>query len=278
MELAGGAHPGEDALAAAGIAACYPPPDRAPGAVRTLGAVATLDQAEAARHGRLRPGFLVAGPLAARGGARRLRRLVVGRRDPQRDVDLGRGAEASSSSSPAPCCWSSASCSGGSCRPTSAAWPWRSSTRPRSDRPRGDHRDRPRDRRRRDHPGRQRRSTPSWSGASTTSRRSARPRWSSALTVIALSVLAPLGEELLFRGLLLRGLVRRLRFWPAAAISLALFASAHADAYVLWPRAIVALPDGPGAGVALPLAGILGVGDRPRHGEHRGRDRLIASS
>ncbi len=41
------------------------------------------------------------------------------------------------------------------------------------------------------------------------------------LTVVAVVVLAPLGEELLFRGLLLRGLVRKLRFWPAAAISLA---------------------------------------------------------
>jgi membrane protease YdiL (CAAX protease family) len=62
--------------------------------------------------------------------------------------------------------------------------------------------------------------------------------WQVTLTVIALVVLAPLGEELLFRGLLLRGLARRMPFWPAALISSLLFASAHADSYVLWPRAI----------------------------------------
>jgi membrane protease YdiL (CAAX protease family) len=32
--------------------------------------------------------------------------------------------------------------------------------------------------------------------------------------------------------------VRRIRFWPAALISSLLFAAAHADAYLLWPRAI----------------------------------------
>lgn len=62
--------------------------------------------------------------------------------------------------------------------------------------------------------------------------------WQIALTVVAVVVLAPLGEELLFRGLLLRALVRRMRFWPAAVVSSLLFAAAHADAYLLWPRAI----------------------------------------
>jgi membrane protease YdiL (CAAX protease family) len=62
--------------------------------------------------------------------------------------------------------------------------------------------------------------------------------WQIALTVLAVVVLAPLGEELLFRGLLLRALARRIRFWPAAIISSLLFAAAHADAYLLWPRAI----------------------------------------
>lgn len=62
--------------------------------------------------------------------------------------------------------------------------------------------------------------------------------WQIALTVAAVVVLAPLGEELLFRGLLLRALVRRVRFWPAAAISSLLFAAAHADAYLIWPRAL----------------------------------------
>ncbi len=62
--------------------------------------------------------------------------------------------------------------------------------------------------------------------------------WQVALTVLAVVVLAPLGEELLFRGLLLRALVRRVRFWAAAAISSLLFAAAHADAYLIWPRAL----------------------------------------
>ena len=58
------------------------------------------------------------------------------------------------------------------------------------------------------------------------------------LMVVALVVLAPLGEDLVFRGLLLRALARRLAFWPAAAITALLFAASHADSYVIWPRAI----------------------------------------
>lgn len=62
--------------------------------------------------------------------------------------------------------------------------------------------------------------------------------WQIVLMVIALVLLAPLGEELLFRGLILRGLVRRMRFWFAALISSALFAAAHFDSWILWPRTI----------------------------------------
>lgn len=62
--------------------------------------------------------------------------------------------------------------------------------------------------------------------------------WQAVLMVIALVILAPLGEELVFRGLLLRALVRRLAFWPAALITAVLFAASHADSYVIWPRAI----------------------------------------
>ena len=62
--------------------------------------------------------------------------------------------------------------------------------------------------------------------------------WQLALTVFSLVVLAPLGEELLFRGLLLRALAQRLRFWPAATITSLAFAAAHPDSYLLWPRAI----------------------------------------
>jgi membrane protease YdiL (CAAX protease family) len=68
--------------------------------------------------------------------------------------------------------------------------------------------------------------------------------WQLVLMVLALVVLAPLGEELLFRGLLLRGLVRKMRFWPAAMLSSALFAAAHADAYLIWPRAVALIATG----------------------------------
>jgi membrane protease YdiL (CAAX protease family) len=68
--------------------------------------------------------------------------------------------------------------------------------------------------------------------------------WQVTLTVIAVVVLAPLGEELLFRALLLRALVRRMRFWPAAVISSVLFAAAHLDAYLLWPRALALIGTG----------------------------------
>jgi membrane protease YdiL (CAAX protease family) len=71
--------------------------------------------------------------------------------------------------------------------------------------------------------------------------------WQLVLTFAAIVVLAPLGEELLFRGLVLRALARRIRFWPAALISSAFFAAAHLDAYLLWPRAIALV----GTGVAL---------------------------
>jgi membrane protease YdiL (CAAX protease family) len=53
----------------------------------------------------------------------------------------------------------------------------------------------------------------------------------SVLGLIVLSLVvvvwAPLIEELLFRGLLLRTFMRRLSFWPSAAISTAIFAILH---------------------------------------------------
>jgi len=60
------------------------------------------------------------------------------------------------------------------------------------------------------------------------------------LVVLGIVVLAPLGEELLFRGLMLRGLVRRLPFWPAATCSGIAFGLCHSDvwAYLFWPRLI----------------------------------------
>lgn len=64
--------------------------------------------------------------------------------------------------------------------------------------------------------------------------------WADALVIVALVVLAPFGEELLDRALLLRGLARRLSFPSAAIISAAVFSLSHLDAWVefLWPRGL----------------------------------------
>jgi membrane protease YdiL (CAAX protease family) len=62
--------------------------------------------------------------------------------------------------------------------------------------------------------------------------------WQVVAMLVALIVLAPLGEELLFRGLMLGALARGLALTSAAAISAALFTAAHADACVIWPRAL----------------------------------------
>lgn len=62
--------------------------------------------------------------------------------------------------------------------------------------------------------------------------------WQVALIIVSLVVLAPLGEELLFRGLVLRGLVRLMPLAWAAPLSGLIFTAAHADAWLIWPRAI----------------------------------------
>ena len=61
------------------------------------------------------------------------------------------------------------------------------------------------------------------------------------LAVVAAVVLAPLAEELLFRGLLHRALRSRLRIVPAAAISSVLFALVHVDVAFSQPLALVGL-------------------------------------
>jgi len=61
------------------------------------------------------------------------------------------------------------------------------------------------------------------------------------LAVIAAVVLAPLAEELLFRGLLHRALRRRLALVPATALSSILFALVHLDVLLSQPLAIVGL-------------------------------------
>jgi membrane protease YdiL (CAAX protease family) len=50
--------------------------------------------------------------------------------------------------------------------------------------------------------------------------------WSSVVTIV---IIAPVTEELLFRGLILRGLLQRYRPWRAIALSAALFGLAHAN-------------------------------------------------
>ena len=54
--------------------------------------------------------------------------------------------------------------------------------------------------------------------------------WSSALTIV---IVAPVTEELLFRGLILRGLLQRYRPWKAIVLSAAFFALAHANPWQL---------------------------------------------
>jgi membrane protease YdiL (CAAX protease family) len=51
-----------------------------------------------------------------------------------------------------------------------------------------------------------------------------------ALLLICVVVVAPAMEELAFRGVVLRGLMRRLSFWPAALASSLLFACLHVTA------------------------------------------------
>jgi len=62
-----------------------------------------------------------------------------------------------------------------------------------------------------------------------------------ALAVVAAVVLAPLAEELLFRGLLHRSLRRRLSLAPATVLSSVLFAVVHVDVALSQPIALVGL-------------------------------------
>jgi membrane protease YdiL (CAAX protease family) len=71
------------------------------------------------------------------------------------------------------------------------------------------------------------------------------------LAVLAAVVMAPLAEELLFRGLLHRGLRRRMRIVPATLVSSVLFAVVHLDVAVSQPLALVGLTF---VGVILALA------------------------
>jgi membrane protease YdiL (CAAX protease family) len=56
------------------------------------------------------------------------------------------------------------------------------------------------------------------------------PLWALLLFAVLAVTVAPVLEELLFRGLVLRGLMLRLGFWPAALLSSAFFGLFHAQA------------------------------------------------
>lgn len=62
-----------------------------------------------------------------------------------------------------------------------------------------------------------------------------------ALMVLAAVVVAPVLEELLFRGVLLRAVMRRTGFWPAATVSSAVFAVLHLGGISAWGAAAPAL-------------------------------------
>ncbi len=55
------------------------------------------------------------------------------------------------------------------------------------------------------------------------------PLWSLLAFVVLATAVAPVLEELLFRGLVLRGLMLRLGFWPAALVSSVCFGLFHAQ-------------------------------------------------
>lgn len=59
--------------------------------------------------------------------------------------------------------------------------------------------------------------------------------WHKILIAVSLVVLAPFGEELVFRGILLRGLVRVMTFPVAAVVSGVMFGLAHQNYWIAWP-------------------------------------------
>ncbi len=59
--------------------------------------------------------------------------------------------------------------------------------------------------------------------------------WHKILIAVSLVLLAPLGEELVFRGILLRGLVRAMSFPLAALVAGVLFGLAHQNYWIAWP-------------------------------------------
>ena len=63
-----------------------------------------------------------------------------------------------------------------------------------------------------------------------------------ALLLLAAVLVAPVVEELAFRGALLRTLMRRVGFWPAAVTSSIIFGLLHAGTVNSWAAALFTLP------------------------------------
>jgi len=106
------------------------------------------------------------------------------------------------------------------------------------------------------------------------------PGLRSSTSLLVLAVVAPLSEELFFRGLVLQGMLRRHRAWVAIAQSAVVFALRH-----LSPRQFVpTFVFGPSYGCIavrtnslwLPVAGHAGPGDPRRSGVDRSRRRRDA--
>ncbi len=64
------------------------------------------------------------------------------------------------------------------------------------------------------------------------------------LSTVVVVVAAPLIEELVFRGIVLRAALDRIDFWPAIGVSAALFALSHATAWTLVPTLALGLAAG----------------------------------
>jgi membrane protease YdiL (CAAX protease family) len=69
----------------------------------------------------------------------------------------------------------------------------------------------------------------------------AAPLWSVVALIGAVVILAPLAEELLFRGLLFGGLGTRIGLWPAALLSAVIFGAAHLNATLFVGLALAGL-------------------------------------
>lgn len=64
------------------------------------------------------------------------------------------------------------------------------------------------------------------------------------LSAVAVVIVGPLVEELVFRGVVLRAALDRVDFWPAIALSAGLFALSHATAWTLVPTFVLGLAAG----------------------------------